>query len=135
MRQTLLSFGAAITLLVVAFLPIMVDAAEMNDNVHFGQHLLILVAGLLIALGAQRKIGEYFALHVGRSALVTGIAGLGLVLFLISQIPAFDVLADSAVAFHMLQHLVILVAGVLIGAGWLLLTRVSSLRMTRGSHA
>jgi len=46
-----------------------------------------------------------------------GIIELGFVLFLASQVPAFDAVADATMAIHVLQHLMILASGGFVGMG------------------
>lgn len=119
MKQSLASLVGAGVLLAVAFAPPVVEAAEANENVHFGEHLMILVAGLLLAIAIQALVRRQFDRNPHRASLGVGIIGLGFVLFLASQIPAFDMLADMTMAFHVLQHLMILASGGLVGMGFI----------------
>ncbi len=117
MKQFLLGLIAGIVFLVVAFLPPVVAAAEQNENAHFGEHLLILLAGLLFGYATQILIRSQVILRLELTALANAITVLGLLLFVASMIPDLDALADATMAIHVLQHLVILVSGGLIGLG------------------
>lgn len=117
MKQFLLGLIAGIVFLVVAFLPPVVAAAEQNENAHFGEHLLILLAGLLSGYATQILIRSQVILRLELTALANAITVLGLLLFVASMIPDLDALADATMAIHVLQHLVILVSGGLIGLG------------------
>ena len=117
MKQFLRGLIAGIVFLVVAFLPPVVAAAEQNENAHFGEHLLILLAGLLFGYATQILIRSQVILRLELTALANAITVLGLLLFVASMVPALDALADATMAIHVLQHLVILVSGGLIGLG------------------
>ena len=117
MKQTLVNLAGAAVLLVAAFLPPVVAAAGENANVHFGEHIVILLAGLLLAYAGQTLIRRQLAQDPRRATRGIGIIGLGIVLFLASQVPALDALADSTMAMHVLQHLMILAAGGFVGMG------------------
>ncbi len=119
MKRSLPGLIAGVVLLVVAFLPPVVAAAEQNENVHFAEHLLILLAGLLLGYTAESLIRSYLAPALDLSTWGSVIAGFGLLLFVATMVPAFDALADATMAMHVLQHVVILVSGGLIGLGLL----------------
>jgi len=109
----------AVGLLIVAFSPPVMDLAEQSDNVHFGQHVLILLAGLMVAYAFQSLGGHRLFVDAGLARRGLGLAGLGMVLFLATQVPAVDVVADQSIPIHMFVHLVTLAAGGLIGIGFL----------------
>jgi len=125
-KQTIVGLIGAIILLAIAFMPSVIAAAEESESIHIGEHLLILLAGVALAFAVQPVIRHYLAGYLHHSGWGTGIAALGLLLLVVVESPAVDALAETAIVLHMVQHLMVLISGGLIGTGLLTLASGST---------
>lgn len=113
MVRKLGSLWLALALMAVAFSPPVIEAADHSGDIHFLEHLGLLIAGWLLA-HAMRSVTDTHLVR-GRAAAWWVLIGVGLLL--VTFIPSVEVFADSILIVHLIAHAVLVVSGGLIGAG------------------
>jgi hypothetical protein len=124
------SVVAAVILALLLVSPPVSSAAEQSANVHFIQHQLIFMVGILLGVGVLRLSGSSGGGRWVTAGLVLG----AVVLQLVWNSPPVDSWADSSVTTHFSLHGIMFITGGLLGWGLASLFAGQPARGTDHSH-